>query len=298
MPRFLPSRGRGFLITAGVLAAGASGAIAATPGDGTVSKDSPKVTWTGQVTTSYPNRVLLLLADLAGQSDSVPCGPQTCDSFKLKVADSDDLVLTADAPEGTSTDGSSGSQVTLRITKPDGSKEIHTTEAAGASPEKPLVVKLKKAPAGDYTIEYFNYFYGPPVDYTATATLGAVKPPAAPAAPATGAAPAPAAPAAPAAQEGLTVTAKVGKASAKKLNKAKKLAATVTVSRAVKSLTATLKSGSKVVGKGSLGGFSGTKKVSLRLSKKLKAGKYTLVVAASDGAGTTSGSTVAFKLAK
>ena len=70
------------------------------------------------------------------------------------------------------------------------------------------------------------------------------------------------------------------------------------MSRAVTAGTATLKSGSKIVGKGTIGAFSGTKKISVTLSKKLKAGKYTLVLSAGDGAGTTSAATVAFKVAK
>lgn len=280
-----------------LLLTGATGAIAATPESGEVSKANPKVTWSGEVTNSYANRVALLLADIAGQSDAVPCGPSTCDAFALKVAESDDLTITADAPESTSQTGDAGSQVTLRITRPDGSKELHTTEAGGASPDKPLTVRIKKAPAGDYMIEYYNYFYGSAVEYSASATLGPPKPATVVAPPAAPEAPAPAQPQAPV-QEGLTVKAKVGKASAKKLNRSRKLAASVTVSRAVKSLTATLKSGKKIVGKGKLGAFSGSKKVTLKLSRKLKPGKYTLVVAASDGAGSTAGSSTAFKIRK
>jgi hypothetical protein len=304
MSRLSTTRSRGLLITGGALLLVSTGALAATPDKGEVSHAAPKVTWTGQVTNSYPNRVAILLADQAGESDSVPCAPMSCDTFALKVAESDDLTLTADAPESTSQTGDSGSQVTIRITRPDGSKELHTTEAGGASPDKPLTVKIKKAPAGDWAVEYYNYFYGGAIDYTGTATLGAVKPAAAPPAPAPapsgGSNPAPSGGStpAPAAQEGLTVAVKAAKASAKKLKKAKKLAATVTVSRAVKSVSAVLKSGKKVVGKGSAGAFSGSKKITLKLSKKLKKGKYSLTVLADDGAGTKASRTVAVKVAK
>lgn len=291
-------RTRGILLAAGVVLAGATAAVAATPENGTVSKASPKVTWTGQVSNSYFNRVALLLADAAGQSDTVPCGPQTCDTFKLTVADQDDLTITADAPESTSSTGGAGSQVTLRITKPDGSKELHTTDTPGASPEKPFIVKFKKAPAGEWAIEYYNYFYGGAIDYNASATLGAASTAPAPASPKPGEAPPPTPGSNPQPQDGLSVDVKASGGSAKKLNKSRKLGATITVSRAVKNATAILKSGKKVVGKGKLGAFSGSKKVTLKLSKKLKAGKYSLVVSASDGAGSSATKTVALKLKK
>lgn len=281
-------------ITAAALALGALGttaALAATPGSGTVSKASPEVTWTGAVTTSYPNRIPVIITE----DDTFPCLPQMCDMFALEVADSDLLTIKADAPESTSTSGNAGSQVTLRIRRPDGSVSVHSTDTAGASPEKPLVVKIKNAPKGAWEIEYFNYFFGPPVEYNASAYLGT--PAAAPAAeePVT-VAPPPAADQT--AQEGLTVRAKAGKVSAKKANKSRKLAAKVTVSRKVKSLTATLKKGKKVVGKGRLGAFSGTKRVTLKLTKRLKAGRYSLTVAANDGSGVSAIRTVAVKVSK
>ena len=296
------ARRTGALLTGLAVIGGAASAVAATPESGEVSKANPRVEWTGKVANSYFNRLPMLLADLAGQGAAVPCGQAagTCDSFALKVADSDDLTITADAPESTSQTGDAGSQVSLRITKPDGSKEIHTTESAGASPEKPLVVKIKKAPAGDYTIEYFNYFYGSSIPYNASATLGK---PAAVGAPEAPVVTAPGTPTAPTTSDTPVATtvelsAKVGKASARKLNKKRKLSASITVSREVKTLTATLKSGSKAIAKGSLGSFSGTRTVSLKLAKKLKKGNYTLAVVATDPAGATVAKTFAVKVAK
>jgi hypothetical protein len=287
------------LLAGGLFMLAASGAaVAATPESGQVSKASPRVEWSGEVINSYANRLPIVAA---GQNDT-PCVPQHCDAFALKVVDSDALTITADAPESTGTTGS-GSQVTLRITAPDGSKSVHTTDTTGASPEKPFTVKIKKAAAGDYVIEYFNYFLGSAgfIAYNASATLGA--PAAAAPAPApvkvdTPQAPAPAPAPTATVQEALSLDLKTGKLSAKKLNKSKKLATSVTVSREVKSLTAVLKSGSKVVAKGSLSGFAGTKAVSLKLAKKLKAGTYSLSVSATDAAGASAAKTVKVKVAK
>lgn len=276
------------LIAGGLLAVGSAAAPAADPANGTVSKAQPKVTWTGEVTGSYFNRIPVI----ATGDDTVPCSPPGCDAFALTLADSDDLTVTADAPESTSTTGGA-SQVTIRIRKPDGSVLITTGDA---SPEKPLTVKIKKAPAGDYGVEYFNYFVDGPIEYVGTATLGSA-PTAAPAPAASGGTPPSGQPGPQPAQD-LSVTVKVGKASARKLAKSRKLAATVSVSRAVKSVTATLRSGKKVVGKGKLGAVTGSAKLTLKLSKKLKKGKYKLTVAASDGAGVSAARTITVKVGK
>ena len=271
------------LITAvSLTATGAVAAFAADPEAGSVSKAQPKVDWKGALASGYANRIPVV----ATGDDSVPCASGvTCDLFTLDVKDSDDLTITADAPEGTSTGGdSSAAAITLRIRKPDGSVAVETGEG---TPAKPFTVKIKKAATGTYEIEYFNNFIDAS-EYFASATLGTPAAPAPPAPPAPAPQPAP--------KEALSVSAKVGKASAKKLNKKRKLSATVTVSREVQSVTATLKKGSSTVGKGSLGAFSGSKKVTLKLSKKLKAGKYSLVLVASDGAGGSAASPVAVKV--
>jgi hypothetical protein len=248
--------------------------------------------WSGSVQNSYFNQTAVLLADGADQGEQVPCLPMGCDPFKLTVVDTDDLTLAADAPESTSTDGSVGSQVTLRIFRPDGSTELHSTGEAGATPEKPLVVKIKKAPQGPWRIEYFNYFQGRPIPYNASATLGS------PAGPPAEGTTTTHGPDQPPPQQGLTVDVTASKISAAKANRAKKVAATLTVSRQVKRATATLKAGGKIVAKGAVGAFSGTTRVALKLSKKLKAGRYSLTVVADDGAGTIASNTGAIKVTK
>lgn len=298
------------LLATGVLllGAGAAAAHAATPESGEVSKANPKVQWTGEVINSYANRIPVIITE----DDSFPCLPQSCDMFTLNVKETDDLTLTADAPESTSTDGSSGSQVTLRIRKPDGSVSVHTTEQAGASPEKPLVVKLKKAATGTYEIEYYNYYLATAgfIPYTATATLGT--PSSAPAPVNQGAGEQPGTtpstgqpgsqPEQPPAQQEIAVTVKTGKLSARRIKKSRKLNATVSVSREVQKVTATLKKGKKVVGKGKLGRVQGAAKLTVKLAKKvarkLKKGTYALTVAATDNAGSSGVRTVKLKIRK
>lgn len=305
MLQLLDRRARAVLAGGLLVIAGSTAALAATPSSGEVSKAKPRVEWTGSVINSYANRIPVLVTE----DDTFPCLPQSCDMFALKVVESDDLTITADAPEGSSTDGSSGTQVTLRIRKPDGSVSVHTSDASGVSPEKPLTVKIKKAPAGDYEIEYFNYYLATAgaIEYKGTATLGS--PITAPVGPSQ-----PPHPVSPSPQPGggtqpnnqpggnqqqaIDLSVKTGKLSAKKLKKGKKLAATVTVNREVQSVTGTLKKGKKVVGKGKLGRVQKSAKLSLKLSKALKKGTYSLTVAASDGAGSNAIKTVKVKVGK
>jgi hypothetical protein len=94
------------------------------------------------------------------------------------------------------------------------------------------------------------------------------------------------------------VTVKAGRSSARKLARARKLVATVSVSREVQTITATLKKGGTVVGKGGLGRTSGTARLPLRLSKKPKAGTYSLSVVADDGRGARAVRTIKVKVAK
>lgn len=272
----------GILIACGAIA---STALAATPESGTVSEASPKVTWTSELTGSwFPSRAVIA-EQAAGQNGMTPCEAPTCDTFTLTVADQRDLSIGLNGPEA-------DDQLIYRITKPDG-EYVSGTENAGANGY--LVVKIKNAPTGSYLIELWNY-------YTASAThenyaeLAVAKP--APVAPPAGGTPPPSGNAPqPTTVEAISVDVKVGKASAKKLARSRKLAATVTVSRPVTSVKAVLKKGSKTVGKGSLGATSGSKKLTLKLSKKFKKGTYSLTVVASDG--KTSGTkTIKVKVGK
>jgi hypothetical protein len=258
----------GFLIAGGMLA---GTAVAATPESGEVSKAAPKVQWTGQTTGSYFTRVpAAVTAD-----DSVPCEAPSCDTFALKVADSATLTVAADIVQPADNPGA----VTIRIRKPDGSVVVGSSDADAVSEGKPFKMTIKNAPTGDYTVEYWNNFYDGPIDYTASAEL-AVPPPAI-------APPTVAAPAAPAPVEAIGLSVSAPKVSARSLAKTRKLAAKVTVSRAVTAVTATLKKGAKKVGAGKLGATSGTAKLTVKTAKKLKPGRYSLVVNATDGTTST-----------
>lgn len=288
------------LLCAASVAGGAlaTTAIAADPENGTVNDATPKVTWKGEVTGST-----VALFGMAGASDSgdpgrAPCEAPTCDTFTLQVAKQADLSIGADV-------AGDGILIGLRIKKPDGSS-LFTLEEA--SKGKPVVVKFKKAAVGEYVVDYTSQT-DEPTGYDAFAEIPApapaTPPPSEPApAPEPGGQqqPPPAAPAPAPAAQNIDLTIKPGKASARKLKKSRKLAATVTVSREVAKLTGFLRKGSKTIGKVSRGTTAGTVKVTLKLSKtaakKLKKGAYTLTFVADDGKGTTASKTVKVKVTK
>lgn len=273
----------GILMACGAIA---STALAATPENGTVSEASPKVTWTSELTASWFASRAVILEQAAGQNGRNPCEAPTCDTFTLNVANQKDLSIGLNGPEA-------DDQLIYRITKPDG-EYVSGTENAGANGY--LVVKIKNAPTGAYLIELWNYYVAS-ATHENYAELAVSNP--APVAPPAGGTPPPSGGSTPqpTTVEAINVDVKTGKASARKLARSKKLAATVTVSRPVSSVKAVLKKGSQTVGKGSLGATSGTKKLTLKLSKKLKKGTYSLTVVASDG--STSGTkTIEVKVAK
>ena len=263
------------------VAAGASIAGAADPASGTISNATPSVKWAGDVTGSYAARIPVVLSE----DDSVPCVAPTCDAFALTLADAGDLTVSGTAPGGTSTGGDDApAQVTIRVRKPDGSVVLFTGDA---TEDKPLSGKIKAAPKGDYDVEYWNNFIDGPIDYVGGAFIGAGPKPAVPAPPAPAPAPAPAP------KEDLKVSGKAGKNSAKR----KRVVLTVTVSRAVKSVTATLLKGSKKLGSGKLGAFSGSKKLTIKAAK-LKAGTYSVALTADDGAGVKAAKTIKVKVGR
>ena len=287
----------GVLVASGALAATA---VAAEPEAGTVSETAPKVTWTGEVTASwFPSRAVIA-ENAAGQDGRTPCESPTCDTFTLTVADSKDLSIGADGPG----EASDPDQVIIRIKKPD---ESYLTTIGDASKGKPLVIKFKKAATGDYVVDYWNYYTNATTPYDGFAELSVPPPAATPAPGGGGTTPPPQStptptPTGPSGGENIDVKVKVGKASARKLAKARKLAATVTVSRQVAKVTAFLRKGSKLIASGRRGTTTGTAKLTLKLSKKaakkLKKGTYTLAVVADDGRGTTASKSTKVKVAK
>ena len=272
---------RTLALASGGLTLIAGAAVASTPSSGTIGNASPKTEWSGQVYASF-------FANAAAGGESDPCAPGGCDAFALKVADPGDVTISADAPKPTA--GASEATVYLRVRKPDGSVAL---TSGAASPEKPLKFKLKGAKAGDYTVEYMSS-YGNTNVYEASAELGVAAAPAPAPAPAPGPAPAPQPQ--PAAQDIAVDVKAPARLSAKKLSRARKLVVTVKVSREVSRIDAVLKKGSKTVGRGSLGRASGTQRLTLKLAR-LKAGTYSLSVAATEGA-TTGQKTIKVKIRK
>ena len=91
---------------------------------------------------------------------------------------------------------------------------------------------------------------------------------------------------------------KAPKVKARKARKGAKLKVRVTVSREVQSVVATLKKGKKKVGAGKVGRVVRSGTVKVKLSKKLKAGRYALTVSARDARGVVVTRTVAVKVKK
>ena len=273
------------LILAALLAAlvVAVPAVASDPSSGTVSFSAPKVAWTGTA-TGYgvvPTNILLTTA-----GNDPACPPQACDTFKLTVADSADLIVTAACK--------TADQFTeLHVHKPDG-----TTVYVQSDQGKPATVKVKAAPKGDYTIDVLtNDDPSSGGEYSASAELKVPGAAPAPAAPAPGApAPTPTATApAPAPAPAATLTLKTTKLSARKARKAAKLG--IASSGPVTNVKAVIKRGSKVVAKAALASLNGSGTLTFKLAKKLKPGSYAFAATASD-VGRTVGVTAKLKVTR
>jgi hypothetical protein len=253
-------------------------ALASEPSSGKVSKAAPSVKWTGSLTEPYAGGYVPFFAN--GGSADTPCQAPSCDRFELEVTDGPanlDFLLTMTSIEG--------GFDTIRIIKPDGSVVYVADQADG-----PLKTRIKNAANGKYLVDVTSGSKTQ-ATYEASATLAvATAAPAPSATPAPVPAPAPMAPA----PVTLTVTAPKG-LSAKKLNKAKKLALTINTNHDA-ALRATLKRGKKAVAAGG-GRINGTGKIVIKLKGKLKAGAHTIVVVASDGTSQVS-KTVKLKLAR
>ena len=284
------------LIAASLLT-GALGAtaVAADPDKGTVSADSPKVTWRGQVSEgSYFVSRAMILADATGNGGDVPCD-QGCDSFALTVATKKDLTVSADSPATTDDPG----QTVIRVTKPDGS---YLTTVGESSEGKPVIVKFKNADTGDYAIDVSDN-YADAHEYAGSASLAVPPPAAGPTAP-PAAPPATSNPPASGGTQGqdIDLAVKAGKASLRKLRKSRKLTAKVTVSREVAKLSGFLRKGKATIATATRGKTSGTVSVTLKLAKKaakkLKKGTLTLTFVADDGQGTTATRTVKVKVGR
>ena len=277
----------GLLITAGAMAAGT--AFAADPEGGKVDSATPRIDWKGSVTASWVPSRAVILADAAGESGNVPCEAPTCDTFALEVGEKKDMTVGVTSPEA-------GDQVILRIKTP---ADEYVTTVGDTDSKAQMTVKFKAAAPGTYTVDYWNYYTSGTQEYAGWAQLAVpAAPPAAPPTTSPGNEP-------PQAQqpptqtgqpqpqpgqtEAIAMSVKVGKASAKKLKKARKLKAKVTVSRPA-TVTGFFKKGKKTIAKGKAtvkASGTLTLKLSKKAAKKLKKGKYALTVTATDGKTTT-----------
>lgn len=263
----------------------ATPALAATPEAGTLSKSTPQVKWTG----TSSNGGLTTIPAVAN-SGAPACVSPSCDTFTATVADAGgDLKIKADAPD-------TGGFLMIQIVKPDGSEQYSSGEEGKTSNS----VAVKNAPAGEYQIQIAANAMGD-VDYSAVADLvfaPAEPDPAAPAptaTPAPGAQPTPAP--APAQPASATIAVKAGRLSAKKVSKQRRAAVTVSSDRTVYEVSVKLLKGKKAVGSAALASLTGSKKVNVRVGKRIKAGSYVLVVSAKDGSATVS-SRIPVKIAK
>ena len=273
--------------TVALLAAVPAIAIAADPEAGSVSTASPTVKWEGVSSAGAVTTFSQIFINSAGEK--TPCQAPSCDTFTLDVKDSADLNVTVTS-EATIT--------YLQIEKPDGSIVYNNgIEPEGADPEYDTKLRIKKAPVGTYKIQAAVNAFDPDYAYQGEAVLGTPAPPAPPVAPAPPTAETPASPPA-AAPAPATITAKAGKLSARKLARTKKLPLTLNASAPVSGVKVILGAKGKAVATGSIKNLSGTAKYALKLRRKLKPGRYDLVVEGKDANGSAVGVKTAIQVKK
>lgn len=282
-------RHRALLLCCSSLLAASIPAIAATPEEGTISSAAPRVEWKGETVGGA-----LTTLSAIPNGGTIACEAPSCDSFALKLAEAGDLTVTASSDNDRKF-------VLLEIEQPDGTVIYN----GGAETDSSSTTKIKKAPAGDYTVRVANNAYDAQ-PYTAFAQLGTGAPPASGGTPNSTSPPAPAptpeptggeggskpAPASPAA----VLTLNTKKLSARKVKKAPKLS--VSTSSPVTEFTAQLKKGKKTLGTAKLAKLEKSATVKVKLKKGLKKGSYTVVLRGKDSQGRIVGSTTKLKVAK
>jgi hypothetical protein len=261
------------LLTAAAVAA--SVAHAANPGEGKVSASSPSVSWKGQVVNSG-------VTNQAWTADkTAPCEAPSCDSFKLTVEDSANLLIKL---KGFAENRAGGDPTCgIRITHPSGEQ---TYDSNNCGPKTEMKVTIKNAPKGAYVIDVADsHVVSQPEDYEASATLAVapqtVSPPVSTTPPTANPQP-PAQPGGSAPK----LTVKVPVLSARKLKKAKRFTVTLTTDTPLSGVNGVLVGKKKQIGSGSLAAFQGTAKLVVKLKGKLKKGTYQLGVGGRDAQGT------------
>lgn len=259
---------RRVLISLLLLAALAVPATATTPSSGKVSKDTPKVTWTGQVTG---------FASWQGYNQGQSaCNNPSCDTFALEVADGPaNLTLRVKSDDST---------IFLEVIKPDGSSELF----GGASQD--VKATLKNAANGAYTLNIAQN------ESTQGGHEGTAELALASAAPGPSGAPSPAPTPTPAPDQAKpSVSIKVGKVSARK---ARKISVRLATSSPLKAVQLSLLRGRKTVARAALSELAGSKSLTLRVKGRLKKGTHKLRLLARDSAGRRVTKTVKVRVAR
>jgi hypothetical protein len=246
-----------------LIAVAATPALASDPSSGKVSKASPKVTWSGTV-TSFQSWQLYNQGN--GQ-----CIKPSCDTFTLEVADGPaPLKLTVESTDST---------MIVEVVAPDGTK----TQFGG---EGKTTSTIKNAANGTYTI---NVAQNESTTGTHKGTAELVFP-----APQSGPLPAPSATPAPETRGPLpdAPTLSLKPARLKK----NKLPVKVTASAPVSSVQAVVLRGKKVVARASATRIERTAVLTFKFKGKPKRGRYTLRVQGVDEYGRTVAKTASVKI--
>jgi len=265
---------------AALTAVAAVPALAADPESGSISTAAPKVTWGGDTTAGFGTTFGQIFLHLAGQEQ--PCQSPSCDEFALDVKDAGDITFSVTAETSTIS--------YLQVIKPDGSSVFADGLDPEGQPDNATVIKIKKAPAGAYKVQTAQNNLT--VDtYTAFAMLGGATAPSqqtqpGPPNPPSPTDPPPASTTPPPSSQPqpATLSIKAGKPSARKLRRARRLAVRVSTTEPVTDVRVVLARGGKAVGKGALARLDKAATIKLKVGRKIKPGKYSLTVAAKQGA--------------
>ena len=242
---------------AAVLVAAASGiaAQAADPPQGTVSTAAPRAQWSGTLTQGAASY------NAFNSDPDAPCTSPSCDSFALTLADGGPLTLTC-ALDRTASCG-------LRIRFPDGS----TSFSGGiASRDKPYAIRIESASKGAYRVDITDSVAGGPGGYAATATLGDPPGPGPTASPTPPTTPQPPAP----------TVARLRIVTRRATAGPRRLRVRLRSSAPVDGIRVALRKGSRQLAFRARGRMVSSARVTLRLKRPLRRGRYRLVATATD----------------
>jgi hypothetical protein len=265
------------LFAVAAVAVTAAPAVAGTPESGEISNAQPRFDWTGEA-AGWGRPPTWEVGRETGQRPVCPA--PVCDSVRFTVADQADLRVTADNNVAS---GPASDLVELAVEAPDGA--VTYVESAD---KFPATIRFKDAAKGTYVV-YVQTKEMPQNDasYAGFALLTPVG--------AGGALPAgPPAPAQPQQPAGPQLTIRTRSASARRASRGLKVG--ITSNQAMTGIAARLVKGEKTVAKGSLATLDGNGTVTVK-GKRLKRGRYTLIVTGTgpDGARATASAPLTLK---